>query len=349
VVSGPRSLVLGPWSLVLSPWSSVLGPWSLVLGPWSLVLGPWSLVLGPWSLVHWPYCRSPATSPGGRPAVQRMAATLRVPGDPCRTRKAGRAGSGDPRPARWPGGRGRETRAQRARQGGRGQETRARRGRWGWGRVPGYCNAAPARGLWNPRAGVIRSWGLRRQATAMPPPSGGFGIHARSGSGPGAYAARLRQCRPHPGASEFTRGRNLVLGLTPPGYGNAAPIRGLRNSRAVGIWSWGLRRQATAMPPPPGASESTRGCDSIPGLTRLFRPFRAWICVVDVFPGRCPGLVCCGPFGAHEMISARCLRGKHFSSAGPGSATWTGRLCRAFRAASHGCRSIARGRAPNVS
>ena len=30
----------------------------------------------------------------------------------------------------------------------------------------------------------------------------------------------------------------------------------------------------------------------------LWRPYRAWPSVHDEFPGRCPGLVCSGPFGA---------------------------------------------------
>src|SRR4051794_21742243 len=37
------------------------------------------------------------------------------------------------------------------------------------------------------------------------------------------------------------------------------------------------------------------------GCRTVCRPFRAWAAVVVVgFPGRCPGLVCCGPFGARD-------------------------------------------------
>jgi len=39
-------------------------------------------------------------------------------------------------------------------------------------------------------------------------------------------------------------------------------------------------------------------------VTDLFRPFGARSWVVDGFPGRCPGLSCCGPFGAN--VPRRC-------------------------------------------
>src|SRR5262249_17464379 len=37
----------------------------------------------------------------------------------------------------------------------------------------------------------------------------------------------------------------------------------------------------------------------------LFRPYRAWAWVGVEYPGRCPGLECCGPFGAGTRADCR--------------------------------------------
>jgi hypothetical protein len=48
-------------------------------------------------------------------------------------------------------------------------------------------------------------------------------------------------------------------------------------------------------------------------ISRLYRPFRAWDTFCFPYPGRCPGLICFGPFRAEKP------RALHFVS--PNSAT----------------------------